>query len=1314
MKKLLLTLVACFVAIAANAQYSSWYVNVIGTFNGWGTNGIQPGSGTTTTHKNLPIGTSEFRIKCWDGSADINYSTGGTVQVGVPTKLTKGNANSMTISGATNGETFNVEFNIATETMTITRPGEDQVIDWYVCGDFQGTNWDPGDANYKFTKQSDGSYKSPTISKLTNFLITQGDWASKYGGNGSDVTVGTPYTLVLNGQDLTMGDGKYVQNAVITINNENKMTVSGTLIDEGAKYYLVGDEIGWSPSSTYEFQPTSGGNYELITNVLANTGYKITTGTTYYTYNDAAIPAAGGEFSLYTGGTNNNMWFASSMSNVTLTFNPAESKLIVTPSDEPVPVPEEFYIMGNVNGNDWSPNKNVPMQNSDGVFTATNIIVTNADNGYGYVGFATQKTDLGSNEGGWDNLGTRYGAASENEMPTFGQPSDMVPNGSNYSFKLKEGLYDVIVIFDEKGQPSVIFTQTEPDMSLTTATVDNITVDSADLNYAFTTNVGPNDLATYSIKVSDEDNVLAEENVTATSGVISLADLTSGTSYNVTVTLTATIGTQTFTDSKSVTFETEAESSFPEKLYLSIGTGTMQNSITFKPDTDQTLEQTSDGVYTASNIDITAQKAFIFYSGTTAAPVKYAPSAWRMIYLTDEEYYWPLESEESDGAFVEGGTWCWVIYTTPSTGDGTYNVTVDLNTMMFKLEANLVEPEPVIPEKLQIALGSSTTFGSITRNPDTDLVFESTESGVFVVKDVPLVRYGAFVFYGNGDVDNVYTPSSVINLKFGTYTEWPNAGVTNADNKFAEGGDNTWYVGTVPTGITNPQYDITVDFNSMTISLVAHAPAVVEPEPFYFMGYNEDGDQVPIKEKMTPSSTDPNVYEFTYNVPNYKDGFKFYFSSTGKVAQTDNFVPAIANELIKFGDDKKYKATWSNTGTGQAIDRVAGETVFRFNVETLECEVEYAGNFVNFEFTGVENAYYYVNMANLTGDDMVVYLNSNSVQYGIDKSGLTQLVASPKDGYTLEITCPEAQSTSTYMITPGGQGDEQVISLYSGAQGYTFTFTVSEKVEAEPVYVLSGPIFLGKTETMEMTLDGTTATALAVCWPQIFTIQKKVDDKVVETYGGGVGITSFGEYQGSEGGSNWTLSDLVVNGTGSPIAFSFDTETLVLTVSTGVTADTGSDKTEQSGSVTDNQNINIVSENPAVLVFLNVPEEASAVYYKVNYNQPAGKNAHRVAPDGYVEAEKYEGDGPDNGRYAVSLLTGTSGTLDVIYELDGAQSKAQTYNFTVTMDVPTGVDGIAADEEGAEYYSLDGVKVKNPEKGIYIRVKNGEVTKVVK
>lgn len=52
-------------------------------------------------------------------------------------------------------------------------------------------------------------------------------------------------------------------------------------------------------------------------------------------------------------------------------------------------------------------------------------------------------------------------------------------------------------------------------------------------------------------------------------------------------------------------------------------------------------------------------------------------------------------------------------------------------------------------------------------------------------------------------------------------------------------------------------------------------------------------------------------------------------------------------------------------------------------------------------------------------------------------------------------------------------------------------------------------------------------------------------------------------------------------------------------------------------------------------------------------------------------------------------------------------------NLTITYDQNTGVEAIEAAEVEAEYFNLQGVKVTNPEAGIYVRVANGKAEKVV-
>ena len=87
----------------------------------------------------------------------------------------------------------------------------------------------------------------------------------------------------------------------------------------------------------------------------------------------------------------------------------------------------------------------------------------------------------------------------------------------------------------------------------------------------------------------------------------------------------------------------------------------------------------------------------------------------------------------------------------------------------------------------------------------------------------------------------------------------------------------------------------------------------------------------------------------------------------------------------------------------------------------------------------------------------------------------------------------------------------------------------------------------------------------------------------------------------------------------------------------------------------------------------------------------------------------------DNDGYtalADNKLTLTkSGEEYSVYAMkDGVKSEAKT----ITADVPSGIAGIEAENGEAVYFNLQGVRVENPENGIFIRVQNGKAVKITK
>ena len=81
----------------------------------------------------------------------------------------------------------------------------------------------------------------------------------------------------------------------------------------------------------------------------------------------------------------------------------------------------------------------------------------------------------------------------------------------------------------------------------------------------------------------------------------------------------------------------------------------------------------------------------------------------------------------------------------------------------------------------------------------------------------------------------------------------------------------------------------------------------------------------------------------------------------------------------------------------------------------------------------------------------------------------------------------------------------------------------------------------------------------------------------------------------------------------------------------------------------------------------------------------------------------------------VTLTAGTKGTLHYYAQHDATGGKSETKTAKVNVpDEDTGIAGIEAEDGKADYFNLQGVRVQNPEKGIFIRVQNGKAVKIAK
>ena len=189
-----------------------------------------------------------------------------------------------------------------------------------------------------------------------------------------------------------------------------------------------------------------------------------------------------------------------------------------------------------------------------------------------------------------------------------------------------------------------------------------------------------------------------------------------------------------------------------------------------------------------------------------------------------------------------------------------------------------------------------------------------------------------------------------------------------------------------------------------------------------------------------------------------------------------------------------------------------------------------------------------------------------------------------------------------------------------------------------------------------------------------------------------------------EDNTNMWLETAIVNGT---VTYNINTHAFKIAMAVEVPDVVKGDITtsasgDETATITDGENgedgtISAATETGSLTLTVNVPDGYTLYYKDVPMTRA-------TAPAGYTEAV--------DGKVTIS----GQGTLSLVY-VDNATSTegtASVYNYTVTKNNASGVEGIEADEADAEYFNLQGVKVANPEKGIYVRVLNGKAVKVVK
>ncbi|MCM1153508.1 MAG: hypothetical protein NC328_07640 [Muribaculum sp.] len=133
------------------------------------------------------------------------------------------------------------------------------------------------------------------------------------------------------------------------------------------------------------------------------------------------------------------------------------------------------------------------------------------------------------------------------------------------------------------------------------------------------------------------------------------------------------------------------------------------------------------------------------------------------------------------------------------------------------------------------------------------------------------------------------------------------------------------------------------------------------------------------------------------------------------------------------------------------------------------------------------------------------------------------------------------------------------------------------------------------------------------------------------------------------------------------------------------------------------------------------------IAYKITYNADKtltinakytwtnGTPVGLVAGSVYVPSTNVFNSFTDNDGTLTATTTDTFEPNDVV-ELQFYRPMANgvaSHNFKIQIPLTSGVEGIAVEEGEAVYYNVNGVRVANPENGLYIKVINGKASKVV-
>ena len=468
-----------------------------------------------------------------------------------------------------------------------------------------------------------------------------------------------------------------------------------------------------------------------------------------------------------------------------------------------------------------------------------------------------------------------------------------------------------------------------------------------------------------------------------------------------------------------------------------------------------------------------------------------------------------------------------------------------------------------------------------------------------------------------------------------------------------------------------------------------------------------------VKETVATPAITPNGGELKYgnntvSIACDTDGATIYYTIDGTEPTTSSTKYTSAFTLSSNATVKAIavKSGWNNSSVASASFTYTVETVATPTITPNGGELKYGNNTVTIACATADATIYYTTNGATPTTSSTKYtgaftLTSNATVKAIAvKTGWNNSsVASASFTYTVE-------TVATPVIAPNGGEIEAgtTISISCATSGATIYYSTNG---AEPTTVYSAPFALNEAATVK-------AVAKKTGWNNSATAQASftIKQEVVEPEEPEIEEPEEPEFVGK----TWTVnlkSGEVDDNNGYIATFS---ASVAVTLPEDVTAYVVTRTllsyiytSEVSGkTIPANTGVILFSENGGNITITEAAADATVAKISTNKLIATGDNSVKTSSNKCFVLQEKSG-----SMTFVKVSKNTTVAANTAY-LEGS-SWYSSMKLSVDNENPevSGVEGVEAENAEVEYYNLQGVKVENPEKGIFIKKQGNKTTKVI-